>query len=167
VSHVSSGTAIYDSTGRFRYVLTRVIMNAAIQLLQRRLLFICLNPSTATAEINDPTVRRCMGFAFDWSFGTLVVCNIFALRSTDPKKLYTTIDPVGPDNDRHILDEATHANAVVCAWGVHGKHQDRGAAVRKMLRDHGIEQSTLGTTRDGSPRHPLYLPKNLRPQPWP
>ncbi len=80
-----------------------------------------LNPSVAASEKNDPTVLRNIGFAKRWNFGALDVANIFGLVSTDPKALYSHQDPIGPDNDSHILDVADKAKLIVCAWGNHGK----------------------------------------------
>jgi hypothetical protein len=129
-----------------------------------------LNPSTADENVLDPTVRRCLGFAMDWGFNRMEVANIFALRSTDPKNLYSSEDPVGPENDIY-LKRMAHANdMVIVAWGSHGKHMKRGEEVARVL---SIERSKsftiihcLKTTRDGQPGHPLYLNSHLKPVPY-
>lgn len=124
----------------------------------KRALFIMLNPSTADETKNDPTVRRCIGYARAWDYAFLTVCNIFALRSTDPKALYRHDDPVGPDNDMWIWQEADTADLVVCAWGTHGKLNGRDKQVTALLD--GKTLHTLGVTKDGHPKHPLYVPAN-------
>ncbi|MDD5001528.1 MAG: DUF1643 domain-containing protein [Thiomonas arsenitoxydans] len=120
-------------------------------------LFLMLNPSTADETDNDPTVERCQRRAVAMGYGGLVVCNIFAYRSTDPGVLYTASDPVGPDNDVAIVAQAQAAGLVVCGWGTHGALQGRGAAVLSMLRDAGVTPHALRINRDGSPQHPLYV----------
>lgn len=117
--------------------------------------FVMLNPSTADENVLDPTVTRCVGFARDWGFSGIVVANIFALRSTNPKELYKSADPVGPRNDEAITGAALQAARVVCAWGTHGAYRDRGEAVRRLLAD--FEPKCFGLTGGGHPKHPLYL----------
>ncbi len=126
--------------------------------------FIGLNPSTADETTLDPTCRRCVGFAKAWGFGTYVMTNIFAYRSTDPKALLSVDDPVGPENDAMIIEEAWGADLVIAAWGVHGALNERGAQVTKMLQEIGVAVFCLGTTKAGHPKHPLYLPKSVKPQ---
>ncbi len=122
-----------------------------------------LNPSTADAERDDPTIRRCAGFARSWGFGGMTVVNLFALRATDPARLRRARDPVGRDNDRHIAAAAS-AGLVVVAWGVHGRLGERDRAVLALLS--GCRPGCLGTTRGGHPRHPLYLPAATRCRPF-
>lgn len=118
--------------------------------------FVMLNPSTADELQDDPTVRRCLGFARAWSHGALAVVNLFALVSTDPRALQREPEPVGPENDRWILRAVTQSSRVVLAWGAHGTLLGRGDQVREFLRDHP-DVYTLGTTASGQPRHPLYV----------
>lgn len=120
--------------------------------------FCMLNPSTADESVEDPTVRRCIGFAKKWGYGGLVVVNIFALRSTDPKALYVHPDPVGPDNDGHICNVCETVPLMIAAWGVHGELNGRGKKVEAMLA-----MKTMGRTKDGHPRHPLYLRGDVKP----
>ena len=89
-------------------------------------MFVMLNPSTADEVKSDPTVTRAKGFARSWGYGTLWVCNLFALRATDPGVLRKCPEPIGADNDEHILRSAPLSDEVVCAWGNHGEHLDRG-----------------------------------------
>jgi hypothetical protein len=123
-----------------------------------------LNPSTATESVLDPTVRRCMGFSRQWGCGGLRVVNLFALRATDPKQLKEAQDPVGPENDKCIKAAVASAELVVCAWGTHGKLLGRGAAVQKLLAYRHLHH--LGLTKEGHPKHPLYLKKDLLPIPY-
>ena len=122
-------------------------------------LFLMLNPSRADESRSDPTVTRCKGFAKDWGYGVLWVCNLFAMRSPHFEVLKQSVDPVGPMNDDHISKYAREADSVVCAWGDHGLHLGRGEGVLQMLRDEGLsgKMRHLGLTLKGQPRHPLYL----------
>jgi hypothetical protein len=152
--------AIFSEDRRHRYTLERFIPDVG---RGETVLFVCLNPSTADEVRDDPTVRRCIGYAKRWGFSRLVVCNIFALRSTDPRALYHDPDPIGEDNDRHLLEETIQADRIVAAWGAHGGHQLRGAAVLQMLLELKRDVHLLGQTKDGHPRHPLYLRADTEP----
>lgn len=124
--------------------------------------FIMLNPSTADADIDDPTIRRCVGFAKSWGFGALIVGNLFALRSTDPKALYSHPDPVGPDNDRQLLAIAQSARKIICAWGTHGALHDRGREVAERFEFFPL--AVLKVTAEGHPVHPLYVAASTEPK---
>lgn len=152
--------AVYSDCERYRYLLTRVWGPGP------RALFIMLNPSTATEVQNDPTVERCERRARALGFGAFRVTNIFAFRATDPRVMRAAPDPVGPDNDAAILDSLPWADAVICAWGNHGAHLDRGAKVGKLLWDSGVALAHLGMTGQGQPRHPLYVSYDQKPLPW-
>jgi hypothetical protein len=128
--------------------------------------FIGLNPSTADEVKDDPTIRRCIGFAKAWGYGALCMTNIFAFRATDPEVMKLESDPVGMGNDTYILNCAKQAGIVVAAWGTHGSHNDREDWVKKMFFDCGIKLHHLGLNSDGSPKHPLYLRKDLKPTPF-
>jgi hypothetical protein len=155
--YMNSG-ATFSECGSYRYSLFRIWGDP-----QQRAAFLMLNPSTADETKDDPTIRRCIGFAKAWGLGALDVINIFALRSTDPRALYKHPDPVGlPWNDSIILDVARHAEIVVAAWGVHGAYENRGQRVVEMLRGAGVEVQALGVTKGGHPKHPLYLPSNSK-----
>jgi hypothetical protein len=125
-----------------------------------------LNPSKATEVQNDPTVERCERRARALGFGAFRVTNIFAWRETDPRKMRQAADPVGPQNDAVVLDGVHWANVIVAAWGTHGAHLDRGPAMAKILRSSGRQLHTLGLTKDGHPRHPLYISYAEKPAPW-
>lgn len=153
------GSARFDVTMKYRYSLHRRWREGP-----RQVCFCMLNPSTADAQKNDPTVRRCLGYAMDWGFDSLEVVNIFALRSTDPGALAVDEDPVGPRNMAAIERAAGRAEFVVAAWGVHGALGNRGADVLRRL-DPIADVRALGLTRAGHPKHPLYLPKSAQPIP--
>jgi hypothetical protein len=152
------GAAVFSPCGRYRYVLWRHWGGPGGEAM-----IVGLNPSTADAERNDPTIRRCIAFARNWGYAGLCMTNLFAYRATKPADLVAADDPVGPDNDAWLREVAEHAAIVVAAWGVHGVFRGRGDAVVTMLpRLH-----CLRPTKDGHPGHPLYLPQGLSPVPWP
>lgn len=152
-----------DATGEspWRYRLWRYV-DGADDL--RQVTFIMLNPSTADALKDDPTVRRCLGFARSWGYGRLAVVNLFALRATNPHHLTNpNVCPIGPENDGHILTEARDADLVVAAWGARGNFMGRAGFVLAMLRRNGIDVHCIRRTKHGHPEHPLYLPSALTP----
>lgn len=117
-----------------------------------------LNPSTADAIVDDPTIYRCMQFSYLWGYGGIVVVNIFAFRTPHPSVLRTAAEPVGAHNDRYILDARSRTAGLVLAWGNHGNLLERSAAVRKLLGRGRKPVWCLGVTKSGEPHHPLYLP---------
>lgn len=151
--------AVVSDCGTYRYRLDRQWAEGP------KVAFVMLNPSTADAEFDDPTIRRCKSFARDWGFGGIIVGNLFALRSTNPDALREHADPVGPENDTHLIEIACEAQRIVCAWGVHGVLMDRSTTVRALLLDYA-HLSVLRLTAAGLPGHPLYVPGNTRPTNW-
>jgi len=127
------------------------------------ILLIGLNPSTADASHDDPTIRRCIGFARDWGCGGLWVLNLFAFRATFPRDLRAAEDPVGPRNDRWLRLVAGHCTRIVACWGNDGAFLGRSTDVRRMLGDR-LEVIRLNAS--GEPAHPLYLPGRLKPVRW-
>jgi hypothetical protein len=152
--------AVYSDCERYRYLLTRVWGPGP------KALFVMLNPSTATELQNDPTVERCERRARALGFGAFRVTNIFAFRATDPRVMRAAADPIGPDNDAAILGSVPWADTVVCAWGNHGLHLNRGEVVHVMLRKAGASLTHLGLTGQGQPRHPLYVGYDQAPVAW-
>lgn len=144
---------------RYRYSLWR---SWSVERKAKDCCFIMLNPSTADEQQDDPTVRRCIGFAQQWGCTGLIVVNLFALRSTNPAKLKAARDPVGPENDVVLLTTAHSASIVVCAWGNHGKLHGRDQRVITLLRDNEITAYALSITQRGQPQHPLFAPKNVK-----
>jgi len=154
-------SALYSNCETYRYALTRV-WDAA----RPRLLYIMLNPSKATEAHNDPTIERCERRARALGYGAFRACNLFGLRETNPAALKAHAAPVGPDNDVVLLDACLWASDILCAWGVHGEHMQRSADIEAMLRATKEPLMTLGLTRQGHPRHPLYVSYATRPAPW-
>lgn len=147
-----SGGATFSSCNQYRYVLTRTWDEGGPPLA-----FVMLNPSTADAKKNDPTVERCQRRAQRGTYGGLIVLNLFALRSTDPLALYTHKEPIGEGNDGFIAHMVSKAGDVVCAWGNHGEIGDRGAAVYEIIRKIVRQPLCLGVNASGHPKHPLYV----------
>ncbi|MDK3074221.1 DUF1643 domain-containing protein [Sedimentitalea sp. JM2-8] len=154
-------TAVYSDCERYRYSLTRTWDPAG-----RRALFVMLNPSTATEVQNDPTVERCERRARTLGFGAFRVANIFAWRDTDPRAMRAAPEPVGPGNDAAIIEGVAWADQVIAAWGTHGEHLGRGAAVATLLRGSGGPLFHLGLSKAGHPKHPLYIAYSQQPTPW-
>ncbi len=154
-------TAVYSDCESYRYSLTRVWDPEG-----RKALFVMLNPSTATEVQNDPTVERCERRARALGFGAFQVTNIFAWRDTDPRKMRAALDPVGPGNDAAILEGVQWADQVIAAWGTHGSHLERGPTVETLLRNTGHPLFHLGLTKDGHPKHPLYIAYTQQPETW-
>jgi hypothetical protein len=148
-------SAVFSDCGAYRYALWRRWGQGSAAM------FVGLNPSTADETQDDPTVRRCIRFARDWGHDALVMTNLFAWRSTDPLGLRAPHDPVGPENDRHLFELARGAGVVIAAWGVHGTLAGRAERVVES----GIlgPYYVLGLTKDGHPRHPLYMPARCVP----
>ena len=143
----------------YRYLLTRNLGSLFTTTSPRRVLFCMLNPSTATAEEDDPTIRRVVQFASREDATDLAVVNLFAARATNPKKLPTFDNPVGPDNDITIRQQAAAADIIIAAWGVPPKNALRGReqSVIEMLTSHADVYRLGESTAEGHPRHPLYL----------
>jgi len=158
------GTAIFDPTEKYRYLLTRswpsLEMNGTVT-------WVMLNPSTADAYQDDPTIRRCISFSQNWGYSGLIIVNVYALRSTDPKGLLTIQDPIGRENPMHIQNAIQSSQLTIAAWGafkVSNQTCKLGLPneVYNVLRQ--AELHCLGTTKEGYPRHPLYIKGSTKPQ---
>ena len=149
--------ALFSRDRRYRYRLWRRWDPARAQIA-----FCMLNPSTADEHADDPTIRRCIGFAREWGYGGVEIVNLFALRATDPRELMTARDPIGRRNDSYLIETSRRSAAVVIAWGIHGAFRSRGAVARGLLSPRA-RLLALGWTREGEPRHPLYLRRDVRP----
>lgn len=150
--------ALWSHCSTYRYRLTRRWAAGP------ELLYIMLNPSKATEAQNDPTIERCQRRATALGYGAFTACNLFALCATDPKELKAHKEPIGPHTDAELLDAAARANAILCAWGVHGTHQNRHQTVANLLNASTL--LCLGTTKEGHPRHPLYVSYSTKPSRW-
>jgi len=153
--------AEFSPGGLYRYKLVRAWSAGPA------ILWLMLNPSTADADINDPTVERCYRRALAGGYGCMWVGNLFALRSADPGQLYHGGDPVGPRNDAAIEEMARASQRIVCAWGEHGAYLGRDRVVLQHLHCLGIAPHCLRLTAGGNPGHPLYVPYDVEPAPWP
>lgn len=155
-------TATIDETGQYRYQLGRCWVHSHPLLL----VVVMLNPSTADADQDDRTVKRCVEFAKSWGYGAIRVVNLFALRATDPRELKEHPDPVGPDNDRY-LRRATTGEQVLCAWGNHGSLFGRALQVLEMMKTQSTSEFwRFAVTSKGMPKHPLYVRKDTVPEIW-
>lgn len=150
--------SIFSPCGRYRYRWTRYV-----QPLDSRINFLLCNPSTADDHQDDPTTARCARWAAAWGYGELIVTNLFALRSTDSGAMRKHPEPIGPGNDRAILQAAADAEIVVAGWGNVGNHLGRPQAVLSMLDQAGHQVYALRLTGQGQPWHPLYLPSHVKP----
>ena len=156
------GTATFSPCERFRYTLTRTWDET-----KSGVAFICLNPSTATATEDDPTIRRCIGFAKSWGYGQLLILNIFAYRATKPADMWKAhksgVDIIGGAENwtetLQIYAMEHKCERVIAAWGTHGGA--RGISV--MLNWQHPRLECLALNADRSPKHPLYLKSDLRP----
>ncbi len=170
------GSATFSPCGHYRYTLHREWAPAIFGDSMKSMAFVMLNPSTATADRDDPTIRRCIGFARRERAHRLVVLNLYAWRATKPRDLLLAADPTGGEaNDRAIAIEASRATLIICAWGAwrpsseswRAAHDGRVRAVRDLIANTaGREMFCLGTTANGHPLHPLYLPADASLVRW-
>lgn len=134
------------------------------------LTMMALNPSTATHETLDNTIKGMIKRARVWRKGGFRMLNLFGLRATKPSDMKAHAEPIGPDNDAVIegflQDLATTENSLLCGWGGHGKHRGRDAEIVAKARESGVTLQCLRVISDGSPEHPLYIPHALLPKPW-
>ena len=153
--------ATYSECEKYRYCLFR-----EWDVRKKRAHFIMLNPSTATEYQNDPTVERCERRARSLGYGAFSVTNIFAWRETNPKKMEKVSDPIGPKNDGIIIETCKNSNLNIAAWGAHGSHRARGKEVKEILIKVKLKIFSLGITKLGHPKHPLYISYQVKPQIW-
>ena len=150
---INPGQAALSADQVYRYQLDRT-WNPAWPVIT----WLMLNPSTADASVDDATVKKITKtFARPWGAGGVTVVNLFAYRATEPADLRKAPDPVGPHNDLFIRDVCCRPAVVVAAWGAHGGLHGRDTAVTRMLAGAGVRLHCLGLTRDGHPKHPLYV----------
>lgn len=159
-------TTVFSPDRIYRYTLWRCWRKDGLIPNVSRLtyaMFIGLNPSTADETKNDPTIRKCIGFAKRWGLDALCMTNLFAFRATDPRVMKQQADPIGEDNDKWLKQVAHQASVIVAAWGLHGAHNGRDKRVTRMIGD----VRCLRYTKDGFPEHPLYVPYDTALQFYP
>jgi hypothetical protein len=166
-------SAVLSPCRRYRYRLDRTV-----DLFGCFVLGFCLhNPSTAAESVDDPTLRRCIGFARSLGASRLIIVNPWAAVATDPADLWKFDDPVGPGNDAHIADAADEIAAsggfMIAGWGRiapptswKGAAAERLLAVEEIIAEATCSVQALGMNIDRSPKHPLYLASHERPRPW-
>lgn len=151
--------AVFSDCGKYRYTLERIW-----SVSQSHMLIIMLNPSTANAEVNDQTTRKCVNFARKIECGSYCAVNLFALQTKSPKIMMNNKQPVGLRNDRHLksrLRELNHKDYLVVAWGVHGLHLSRDQAILSMISiETKLKPMCFGHTKHGMPMHPTYIKLN-------
>lgn len=157
-------TAVLDPTGTYRYRLARDLDALGGE---GTLLFVMLNPSTADADLDDHTIRRCRKLTAAEGYARLEVVNLFAYRSKDPVTLRFVDDPVGPENDAHIEAAARDADRIVAAWShVERRLRWRVGEVMRLIDRIPRDLHVFGLTATGSPRHPSRLPDAARLTRW-
>ena len=164
----TASSAVISPDGQYRYLLTRDLPEGISWTPPRPpsyTVFLMLNPSTADASVDDPTIRRCKSFARREGSNALVVLNLYGLRSTNPAGLWKSDDPVGIHNDAYIKEMGEPHKKMICAWGTNAR-RDRVEAVVSILEATQTELFCLGTTADGHPRHPLYVRGDTPLIPW-
>ena len=134
----------------YRYTLSRTWDST-----KPTVLFIGLNPSIADENIDDPTITRCINFAKDWGYGTLLMANLFAFRSTYPKEIYLIDDPIGKDNDHYLLECVKQSDLIIACWGNNGTYMDREKIIKELVPN----LYCLQKNKNGTPHHPLRLPR--------
>lgn len=154
-------TAIFDETGSYRYQLGRRWQKEGPTVA-----FIMLNPSTADANQDDPTLRACIQFAQRWECAALSVVNLFGYRTPHPKVLRRAADPVGPENDEYVMRAVEQAERVVLGWGNFGGWLGRDRTVLNLLEAHKEKIHCLQRNKSGQPRHPLYIRREVALQPF-
>ena len=159
---------VFSEDRKYRYSLYR-----EWDIKKPRIAFIGLNPSTADEHVDDPTIRRCIDFAKKWGFGSMLMGNIFAFRSTDPELLFKVTNPEGVGNDYWLDKIQMASDKTVACWGIHGEFKDRGYHVRLNLtadrtKPHNARNAlyVFGITKEGYPKHPLYLRKTSKIIRW-
>ena len=129
--------------------------------MSRPVLFVMLNPSTADGNVDDPTIRRCIGFAKSWGYDSLTVANLYALQTSNPNDLKEYPFPIGRHNDTFLKSMSGNASITICAWGSTGKLRSRD--VIPLLKR---PLYALKLCKNGQPTHPLYQPASLVPTLW-
>lgn len=150
--------AVISDCGRYRYLLRRAWDHDRL-----RALFVMLNPSTAYAEQDDATIRSCIRLCKSWGYGSFEVVNLYGWRATDPRELALQYDAIGPKNDDIARAAIYRCDVAICAWGVHKMALHRQRQMWELINAARPAAFCLGTTKAGSPRHPLYMKSGTVP----
>lgn len=151
------GSALFSTCGRHRFLLRRGLAEGMFAPPPKVLVFAMLNPSTATADEDDPTIRRCIGYARREGATAMEVVNLFSLRSTDPEALLQVDEPTLDENEVHIRCALEGAWEAVFAWGAHPAVRRHAAELVQRMVAWRPDAKVLGWSRHGHPRHPLYV----------
>lgn len=155
-------SATISSCGKYRYRLSRVW-----DFEGETVCFIGLNPSTADASNDDPTIRRCINYAKSWGYGGIVMVNLFCFRATNPKDMKAQgFNAKGRDSNEFLIESSTYSAITIAAWGTQGNFLGRDKQVKDLIKSSLNELHYLKLTKDNHPSHPLYLKKDLKPQKW-
>lgn len=163
---------IFSPCRKYRYTLWRYWPDMFIgetsseTQAHRYVQFIGLNPSTADETQDDPTIRRCIGFAKAWGYGAICMTNLFAFRATQPEDMKRAQNPAGEENKHFLLQCAAEAGLIVAAWGKDGAYGAQDLTVQQWLTKAGFKLHYLKLNLDGSPRHPLYISAATEPTLW-
>ena len=152
-SYIHQGAKL-DATGKYRYLLERAwSWDKAFPSIA----FIGLNPSTADADVDDPTIRKCVTLSKNLGFGSLYMLNLFAFRATKPEDMFAADDPIGKWNDEWIRIVTKECEKVIVCWGNYGATNQRDLEVLRLLEENNTEYYAFGINKNGTPKHPLYL----------
>ncbi len=151
-------SAIFSRCNRYRYELQRCWSKRVSK--KATVTFIGLNPSTADATVDDPTIRKCIAYAHGWGYSRMIMVNLFAWKATDPASLHYSADPVGSLNDTYIKRAVNRSSVVIACWGEQGTLHNRAEELRSR---YPRRLRCLKVNRSGEPTHPLYLPAELKP----
>lgn len=153
--------ALMSACSRYRYTLCRSWDNTL-----ETITFVGLNPSTADSNKDDPTIRRLIQYAKDWGYGGFIIVNLFGLRATNPLAVLKTNDPDGPENKNWVHYATKNGSMVVCMWGTKGTwfDKDREFTLEFLNKFKGKKLYCFGQNKDGTPKHPLYLSKDIKPK---
>lgn len=155
-------TAVFSNNRKYRY---RLDIPISKHYAKGVIAFAMLNPSTADEVKNDPTVKRCIGYAERWNYSHLIIINLFALRATNPKTLYTHSKPIGKHNEKIWKEVSREVDMFICAWGNHGSHMYQDFRAMEWIKNALGEKKTfcLDVTKTGQPVHPLYQKSDIEP----
>lgn len=164
VTNSLSGSATFDVSQHYRYSLSRFWTDQRDEC--KHVTFVMLNPSRANAEQDDPTIRACSQFSQAWGYACFKVVNLFAYRTPHPSNLQEVADPIGPENDRYLVQAAASADKVILAWGNRGNLMNRAQDILILLDAYCPKVYCLAQNHSGQPRHPLYIKRSTVPKLW-